>query len=156
MGKRRVTRFTDANGALKSDWRDPYERQFIEKAYSLGLPEHWMAEEGAKFPLDSQAWEDLGDLTGCFSDGVYILSCCLRGVNESGDPYRRNLSRVVRVLDRLSFLVSKAGVDSRTPGLLPFDVIDYRVQMYQAHDWPMPDKFRERQVSEPVYREGQW
>jgi hypothetical protein len=159
MGKRRVTRFTDANGSLKAEFRDTFERQFIEKAYFVGLPAHWMALEGALHAIDSKEWEELGDLTGAFTDGIYVLSCCLRGVNEAGDPYRRNMARVIRVLDRLVMLVKSKGVDPFTPGLLPFDVMQYRLQMYRMGAWPMPKEYAddldraEAQAREELERE---
>jgi hypothetical protein len=136
---RRKTRWTDANGSVRSDLRENFERGYLQAARSAGVPVHWPAVEGAELPFGSPEWEARGDLAGCWSDAVYQLSCALRGVDHREKPLRRNLDRVEHVLVMLYRLAGLQGLDPDTPGLIPWEVWEYRRDVYLSQGWDLPE-----------------
>lgn len=136
---RRKTRFTDANGSLRSDFRETYERMHLQAARDAGIPLHWLAVEGCDPPAGTVEWEQKGDLTGCWADLLYQLTCGLRGVDYRDKPERKNIPDVRRCLAWMGRLADLSGVDRDAPGLIPYEILGFRVQMYQTMKWDIPE-----------------
>jgi hypothetical protein len=133
------TRFTSHNGFVDTEYDGLFEHYWLDRFGLTGLDSSWLHPAGADRPLDSQAWVDAGSLHGCISDGVLILGCLLRGVDESGIVQRRNASRVIRVFDRMVQLCDAAGNGAAKAIVIALgnEVFVHRVGVYCSHGWPI-------------------
>jgi hypothetical protein len=115
---RRRTRRTDSNGALKEVYREPWDREQIENARKAGIPAKMLDAAG------SDDWRDTGDITGLWSELVYVLDDCLRGVDHLGNPRRDNLGIVEEVFSLMQRLAAGLGIDPND--VIPWDVWYWR------------------------------
>lgn len=111
---RRRTRRTDSNGALKEVYREQWDREQLDKARNAGIPARMLDAAG------SDDWRETESVLGLWSELVYVLDDCLRGVDPLGNPRPDNLRIVEEVFDMMLKIASGLGIDS--DNLIPWDV----------------------------------
>lgn len=112
---RRRTRRTDSNGALKDVYKGSWERQYLNNARRLGMPERLLD------PAGSDDWRETGSVLGLWAEWVYVLSDCMRGIDHLGNERRDNLGIVEAVFTEMVTVARGLGLDPETPGLIPWD-----------------------------------
>ena len=111
---RRRTRRTDANGALKEVYREQWDREQLDKARKAGIWPKMLD------PAGSDDWRKTGDTLGLWSELVYVLDDCLRGVDPLGNPRLDNLRIVEEVFNTMLMITGGLGIDPDT--VIPWDV----------------------------------
>jgi hypothetical protein len=111
---RRRTRRTDSNGALKEVYREQWDCGQLEKARRAGIPARMLDAAG------SDDWRETGSVLGLWSELIYVLDDCMRGVDPLGNPRPDNLGIVEEVFDMMLTITGGLGVES--DNLIPWDV----------------------------------
>jgi hypothetical protein len=131
---RRRTRRTDSNGALKEVYREQWDREQLEHARRAGIPARMLDAAG------SDDWRESGSVLGLWSELIYVLDDCLRGVDPLGNPRPDNLRIVEEVFDMMLKIAGGLGIES--DNLIPWDV------WYLRRDLSSAAKAEERTASE--------
>lgn len=111
---RRRTRRTDSNGALKEVYRESWDRECLENARRAGIPAKMLDAAG------SDDWRQTQSDLGLWSEWVYVLDDCLRGVDALGNSRTDNLRIVEDVLNLMYRMCQHLGIDPDT--VIPWDV----------------------------------
>jgi hypothetical protein len=111
---RRRTRRTDSNGSLKDVYKELWTREWLDKARKAGIPALMLDASG------SDDWRQTGSDLGLWSELVYVLDDCLRGVDAPGNPRTDNLEIVEDVFDLMYRMAQHLGIDPNT--VVPWNV----------------------------------
>lgn len=150
MARQRVTRRTDSHGRLKDVYRDSWDREAIDTARKAGIPEKMLESSG------SDNWRETGDTIGLWSELVYVLSDCLRGVDHLDNERRDNLGIVEEVFSLMLRISQGLGIDFQTPGLIPWEVWHIRRELSpRARTEPLtPEEAQEQENMRAAHSEA--
>jgi hypothetical protein len=148
----RRTRWTDASGRLKEEFKGAWDQQYVAKALDAGVSEHWLLPNGSILPVGSGRWNAEGSLDGVWTDLVYTLGCCLRGTDWADHRtlgLRQNIRHVVHCYEWMAKLLNYLGIPEDLPGLIPLEVLEWRVRHYQIMGWELPRGVVPEEAEEP-------